>query len=53
MLMASARKYAVKLTWKLEFRDWFFHLDSAPSHPPLAVHKFLAKTKWLGIPHPV
>jgi len=27
----DCRKYAVKLTWKLEFRDWLFHLDSAPS----------------------
>jgi hypothetical protein len=25
------RKYAVKFTWKMEYRDWFFHLDSAPS----------------------
>jgi len=27
----NCRKYAVKLTWKLEFRNWFFLLDSAPS----------------------
>jgi hypothetical protein len=29
--VGNCRKYAVKLTWKFEFRDWFFHLDSAPS----------------------
>lgn len=48
---ASAGTCVVKMTWKVEFRDWFLHLENIAA-PSFSMLKFLAWKKTRVVTHP-
>lgn len=49
-LTVSAGKYAMKTTWKMEFRGWFLHHDNQLLKVIFDC-QFLVKNKMTVIPH--